>query len=232
MLQFYSVYAVKAGFLLKKQGAWLITEEGEKAFAKGGVAFVDASRKIYAEKKKLEVLPPESVEEYDHLAALSFEDIESQADESIRNYIKDKNPYEFQELVAALLRAMGYYTPFIAPKGKDGGVDIIAYKDPLGTEQPTLKVQVKHYPTSTISVDVVRSLLGILSKDSEVGLLVTSGSFTSDAVREARHAYKRLRLIDINEFISLWVSYFGKMSEADQALLPITPVYFVKSQNE
>ena len=40
-----------------------------------------------------------------------------------------KNPYEFQDLVAALLRAMGYYTPFIAPKGKDGGVDIIAYRD-------------------------------------------------------------------------------------------------------
>lgn len=31
-----------------------------------------------------------------------------------------------------LPRAMDYYTPFIAPKGKDGGIDIIAYLDPLG----------------------------------------------------------------------------------------------------
>ena len=26
----------------------------------------------------------------------------------------------------------GYYTPFVAPKGKDGGIDLIAYQDPLG----------------------------------------------------------------------------------------------------
>ncbi len=35
-------------------------------------------------------------------------------------------------MVAALLRAMGYYTPFISPRGKDGGVDILAYQDPIG----------------------------------------------------------------------------------------------------
>lgn len=58
--------------------------------------------------------------------------LQGQASKGIREYII-KEPYEFQDLVAALLRAMGYYTPFIAPKGKDGGVDIIAYRDPLGT---------------------------------------------------------------------------------------------------
>ena len=123
---------------------------------------------------------------------------------------------------------MGYYTPFIAPKGKDGGIDIIAYQDPLGTTQPQLKVQVKHYPKNPISVDVVRSLGGILVKEGEVGLLVTSGSFTNDAKKEARNYHRRLRLIDIDEFIELWIRYYNKMTEADRMLLPITPIYFIK----
>jgi len=49
-----------------------------------------------------------------------------------------------EPLVAALLRGMGYYTPFVAPKGKDGGVDVVAYRDPLGTESPRIQVQIKH----------------------------------------------------------------------------------------
>ena len=134
-----------------------------------------------------------------------------------------------EDLVAALLRAMGYYTPFIAPKGKDGGVDIIAYRDPLGTTAPQLKVQVKHYPTSAISVDVVRSLLGVLVKEGEVGLLVTSGTFTSESKKEARNGHRCLRLIDIDEFIDLWIRYYDRMSEEDKALLPIIPVYFLKA---
>jgi predicted Mrr-cat superfamily restriction endonuclease len=54
-------------------------------------------------------------------------------------WAKSKNAYEFQDLAAALLRGMGYYTPFVAPTGKDGGVDIIAYRDPLGTVSPRIK---------------------------------------------------------------------------------------------
>ena len=153
--------------------------------------------------------------------------LQGQASKGIREYIIKKNPYEFQDLVAALLRAMGYYTPFIAPKGKDGGVDIIAYRDPLGTTAPQLKVQVKHYPTSAISVDVVRSLLGVLVKEGEVGLLVTSGTFTSESKKEARNGHRCLRLIDIDEFIDLWIRYYDRMSEEDKALLPIISVYFL-----
>ena len=52
----------------------------------------------------------------------AFENAESMARSEIEDYITALGPYEFQELVAALLRGMGYYTPFVAPRGKDGGV--------------------------------------------------------------------------------------------------------------
>jgi hypothetical protein len=37
------------------------------------------------------------------------------------------NPYDLQQLVADLLKAMGYYPSWISPPGRDGGLDIIAH---------------------------------------------------------------------------------------------------------
>lgn len=225
-LTFYSIEIAKVGYIIKKNGIWHITEEGSKAISNtDAISFFKDFHSKYAEIRKAD-----AVSEIDNGedAESSLDELQSQASKGIRDYIIKKNPYEFQELVAALLRAMGYYTPFIAPKGKDGGIDIIAYRDPLGTTSPQLKVQVKHYPSNPISVDVVRSLAGVLVKEGEVGLLVTSGTFTNDAKKEARSYHRHLRLIDIDEFIELWTTYYNKMEESDKAQLPIMPIYFIK----
>ena len=76
--------------------------------------------------------------------------------------------YEFQDFVAALLRGMGYFTPFISPKGKDGGVDVIAYKDPIGSVGARIKVQVKHRANSKVTSKEVRELSSLLNKQNEL----------------------------------------------------------------
>lgn len=234
-LAFYSIDAVKTGFLIKDKGIWHLTPEGEEAltltieeFAK---ALKDGYNKWYNETHGVgeeKIFAKENT--VDTMVELDV--VMAQAADGIRNYINSKNPYEFQNIVAALFRAMGYYTPFIAPKGKDGGIDIIAYRDPLGTLFPRLKIQVKHYPKTPISVDIVRSLVGVLAKDGEVGIIVTSGTFTNDAKREARNSHTPLRLIDVDEFISLWIQYYSSMKEEERMIMPIVPIYFIKSNNE
>lgn len=122
---------------------------------------------------------------------------------------------------------MGYYTPFVALRGKDGGIDIIAYQDPLGTTAPRVKVQVEHKPTSAVPVDDIRSLKGIVGREGEVGLSVTSGRFTSDAESFARSADVHIRLIDLNYFVALWQEFYMKLDEEDKSLLPLRPIYFL-----
>ena len=157
--------------------------------------------------------------------AVLLETIKQQANDDQRTYIDQRTPYEFQDMVAALLRAMGYYIPFVAPKGKDGGVDVIAYSDPLGATKPILKVQVKHHKeNNTVSVDIVHKILGVAKGDTSI--IVTSGRFTEDARITARQ--NNVRLIDGTEFIALWIEYYTKMSEDDKRLMPIEPVYFIK----
>lgn len=230
-LQFFSIELSVTGYIIRNKGVWHLTEEGQEALKQSPEDFFIGFHSAYREHVKKQKADKsvlegkiENIEEVPN----EIENLQSKAISGIIDYIIQKNPYEFQDLVAALLRAMGYYTPFIAPKGKDGGVDIIAYQDPLGTAQPQLKVQVKHYPKTSISVDVVRSLIGILVKNDEVGVLVTSGQFTSEAKKEARNSHRRLRLIDIDELIELWIAYYDKMTEEDKALMPITPIYFIK----
>jgi len=232
-LAFYSIDAVKTGFLVKDKGIWHLTDEGERALSLPIEDFAAALKKGYDEwyvshKGNAE---GQTIEEEQLDSITEIDVVQAQAANGIRNYILNKNPYEFQNVVAALLRAMGYYTPFIAPKGKDGGVDIVAYRDPLGASLPRVKVQVKHYPSNAISVDIVRNLLGVLAKEGEVGVVITSGTFTNDAKREARNSHTPLRLIDIDEFIALWLEYYPSMKEEDKQLLPIIPIYFVKPEN-
>ncbi len=124
---------------------------------------------------------------------------------------------------------MRYHTPFISPKGKDGGLDIIAYNDPLGATVPRLKVQVKHRPDSSVPVDDVRSLTGLLNRDGDIGLFVTSGYFTSEAERSARESHRHIRLIDVDTFISLWQEFYNALTDEDKNLLPLQPIYFLGS---
>jgi restriction system protein len=231
-LQFYSGDCVKAGFLRKKSGTWFLTEEGEKAMALGAEKFlqasVDAYRKWDAERKSREPEPVEDpgVEPGPNPLPATMDQIQELANESLERHIAGKNAYEFQDLAAALLRGMSYFTPFVAPHGKDGGVDVVAYRDPLGTMAPRIKVQVKHRQNAA-SVDEIRQLMGLLQRDGDVGIFISTGGFTSDARSLAQGSHVHVELIDLTRFIELWQGNYPKLSDEDKVLMPLVPVYFL-----
>lgn len=240
MLHFFSIDCVKAGFLIKRRGVWFTTPEGEIAISLGPKGLLDEASRKYREwakdRDRNEVLPDgakddsEEVEVTTRDLEMSFEQIQTKALDSIIESITIKNAYEFQELAAALLRGMGYFTPFVAPRGKDGGVDIMAYRDPLGTQSPRIKVQIKHRGAPTPVTDV-RQLMGLLQKDGDVGIFFSTGGFTPDAKSTARGSHVHVELIDLERFIDLWRQFYDKLSDEDKAMLPLTPVYFVAPQS-
>jgi restriction system protein len=123
------------------------------------------------------------------VATITLETAEEQAWQEIDQYLRTINPYEYQEVVASLLRAMGYHISWIAPSGKDGGIDILAASDPLGTKPPRIKVQVKRQEQK-VDVNGLRSFMALLG-DGDVGIFVSVGGFTKDAQGEARGQEKR-----------------------------------------
>ncbi len=227
ILHFFSIDCVKAGYLIKKKGIWYLTPEGEEALKLSPENLLEEAQKAY---RKWRAEQPEAPEDESGGEAteqvVAYEEVEQKAIEGLEKYLKAKNPYEFQDLVAALLRAMGYYTPFVSPKGKDGGVDILAYRDPLGTQEPRIQVQIKHRDAPT-GAQEVRQLMGLLQKEGDVGIFVSSGGFSSDARATARSSHIHVELIDLNRLIGLWQEFYDKLSDDDKSLLPLRPIYFL-----
>lgn len=234
ILHFFTIAGIKAGFLIKKKGIWYLTPEGEKALKLGEMGLFRAIKERYREwkQKNKPAHEPSDLEEppeadVEHEREMTVDEMEQLALDGIRKYISAKTPYEFQDLAAALLRAMGYFTPFVAPRGKDGGVDVVAYRDPLGTQAPRIKIQIKHKTETPTPVKEVRQLMGLLQKDGDVGIFFSTGGFTPDAKATARSSHVHVELIDLERFISLWQEFYDKLADEDKNLLPLLPIYFV-----
>jgi restriction system protein len=240
ILHFFSIDLIKAGFLVKKKGVWYITPEGESALKLGEVEMLDKATEGYYKwreanpkvEKKTTTSVVDDIDTEDDIDSANeqaqeatLQQMEQLAIDGLRQQINQKNAYEFQDLVAALLRGMNYYTPFVAPKGKDGGIDVIAYQDPLGVKSPRIKVQIKHRE-STANVSEIRELMGLLQKEGDIGLFISTGGFTSDAKTTARTSHVHVELIDFDRFIALWQEFYDKLNDEDKDRLRLKPVYF------
>lgn len=230
---FHSLGYVKAGYIVKKKGTWYLTPEGEDVLSKSKdevMRLAVEAYHVWERTRDKEIDRPDVSSDDSSGAAISMnlELLESDARDGIKMFIAAKTPYELQDMVAALLRAMGYYTPFIAPKGKDGGIDIIAYVDPLGAQTPRIKVQVKHKPDTAIGASDIRALLGVL-RQGDIALFVTSGTFSPDAKNTGTSSREFIRLIDGDEFIEMWQEYYDKMSDDDKNILPLKRIAFLGS---
>lgn len=111
-----------------------------------------------------------------------FEEVKARADELIADLISRPAPYDFQDLVAGVLRAIGF-RPASPPPGPDRGVDIVAHPDPFGFERPRIKVQVKHRQ-GTVGGPEVRAFLVTAGGDGTAALVEV---LTGREVARARH---------------------------------------------
>jgi restriction system protein len=230
-IRFATITSVKAGWLLKSGGTWSLTEEGRQAyrsFTEPEAFDREALRGYRAWEKEQQ---PEQVEAEEASEAAdttgTLEEAEESAWAEIRAHVTTMPPYDFQRLVAALLKAMGYYVDWIAPPGPDGGIDLIAHSDPLGTTGPRIKVQVKRRDTEKVSAESLRAFMAVLG-EQDVGIYISAAGFTAQAEREARSQEKRrLKLIDLERFVELWVQHMQGLPDPDRRRLPLKPVYFL-----
>jgi len=234
IVRFATVDCVKAGWMLKNKGKWSATPEGEEAYhnLQNPGEFYRRACQLYRKWQQEQVTdddvddPGEATEKE---ASITYEQAEEVAWTEIREHLTQMNPYEFQDLVADLLEAMGYHSAWIAPKGKDGGVDILVYKDPLGATLPRIKVQVKRVQTA-VSVEGLRSFMAVLG-DDDVGLFVSTGGFTRDAELEARTQEKRrITLIDLEHLVELWIEHYGDLEEPARRRFALRPIFFLSPE--
>lgn len=237
IVHFYSIDCVKAGYIQKSGGKWNLTESGEQALKMSSEEFIQSAMAKYRAWKNTRNLRPNSTSEPEEddedkvVRQTAYDQAVDQARSEIEHHINDLGPYDFQKLVAELLIGMGYHVPFVAPPGRDGGIDLVVYKDPLGINPPRIKVQVKHREQK-LSVKEVRELEGLLRKDGDIGLIVSSGGFTSEVEREIRASSKHIETMDMDRLIGLWQDHYDNIRESGRLLLPLVKLYFLAPTEE
>jgi len=161
--------------------------------------------------------------EEDAVLADPFADIEEQALERVKDRILSLGWDELQELVAALLRALGYRT-VVSPAGPDRGRDILASRDGFGFEPPRIVVEVKHR-RGAMGAPEVRSFLGGRHSDDR-GLYVSTGGFTREAQYEAERATTVTHLMNLDDLARALVEQYDSLDARGRALLPLTRIYW------
>ena len=147
--------------------------------------------------------------------------------EKSHEFIKDRvlqlDWEEMQELVAAVLRAMGYKTR-VSPRGSDRGKDIIASPDGLGLEDPRILVEVKHRQGS-MGAHEIRSFIGGI-RTGDKGVYISTAGFTKDAKYEADRANVPVMLIDSDYLVELITQNYDSFDSDGRALIPLKKLYW------
>lgn len=229
IVRFATITCVKAGWLVKNRGHWLLTEAGKQAYLSTNDP-EEFYRRSWDEYRKWKEGQPSRETEGDDdepddpgMPSVTLEKSEEDAWAEVENHLAEMPPYDFQETVAGLLEGMGHHIEWVAPPGPDGGVDIHAASG--GVSGKRIKVQVKRRK-DTLSVDAIRSFRDTL-REGDTGLFISTGGFTSEAAKEARQGQRHLILIDGRRFFDLWVSHYEKIPEKRRLLLPIKLVAFL-----
>jgi restriction system protein len=153
-----------------------------------------------------------------------LKDIQGKAFEFIKDKVSSLDWDAMQQLVAGLLRAMGYKTR-ISPTGSDRGKDIVASPDGFGFESPRIVVEVKHRAGSPIGAPEIRSFLGGRHKDDK-GLYVSTGGYSKEARYEAERASIPLTLMDLDDLVKALLEHYENLDSETQRLLALRKVYW------
>lgn len=149
-------------------------------------------------------------------------ELESLAIERIKDLVSELDWMEMQDLVAGILRAMGYKTQ-VSPAGPDRGKDIIASPDGFGFENPRIIVEVKHR-NGQMGTQQIRSFLGGRHKDDR-GLYVSTGGFSKEAYYEAERASVPLTLWTLDNLVRALIENYEHTDSETKRLVPLKRTY-------
>lgn len=169
-------------------------------------------------------LPPSPASEAeDAAAAYTLTEYVEKAEQFIEDQIARLDPYQMQDLVAGILRAMGYRTQ-VAKPGPDRGVDIFASPDGLGLAEPRIFAEVKHR-AGAIGAPDLRAFLGGRHPGDRC-LYISAGGFTREARYEADRSAIPVALVAMPELRALLVDFYESLDLETRDLVPLRRIYW------
>jgi restriction system protein len=165
------------------RGVWSITEEGAK-LTEADTASIPA--KVHALKPSKPKKPDTADPALEGDATADEDDSASAWKEELLATLLGLEPAAFERLSQRLLREAGFLSVEVTGKSGDGGIDGVGILQVSLLSFPVF-FQCKRYKGS-VGSGAVRDFRGAMSGRGDKGLLITTGTFSPEAKREARRA--------------------------------------------
>lgn len=178
-----------------KRGVWALTNKGRETSTvdqnqlKRTVLKIDRMER----QNKLQLSPSDIKSSSEELIDFSWQ-------EELIDAVKKISPDKFERLCQRLLRELGFLNVEVTQRSNDGGIDGQGLIRIGGVLSFHVVFQAKRYQGS-VGSSVVRDFRGAMIGRADKGLILTTGTFTREAKREAnRDGAPPIDLIDGNEF--------------------------------
>jgi len=180
-------YLKKYGVLENSsRGVWALTPKGRQLEQ---INPQTVRRAVQSDQKQIKTTIPDEPQ-------LDEADTEMPWRDEILATLQKMDPSAFERLVQRLLRESGFIQVQVTGQSGDGGIDGKGVMRLGGLLSFHVIFQCKRYQ-GTVSASQVRDFRGAMVGRADKGLLITTGNFTKDAVKEAiRDGAPAIDLID------------------------------------
>lgn len=208
-------YLTREGLLdSSKRGVWSLTEEGRKTTLSHEQAYAIFRKwsKVFQEERRRREEEQATTES----SSITSEDavLADYRDEVLAVILK-LPPSGFERLAQRMLREAGFVQVSVTGKSGDGGIDGVGTLQVNPLVSFKVLFQCKRYINS-VSPSQVRDFRGAMAGRADKGIIITTGTFTVEARREAsRDGVPPIELIDGEKLVSM-------LEKLELGLRPVT----------
>jgi HJR/Mrr/RecB family endonuclease len=195
-------------------------EDGTYRYIEGEVSLSsqqDAEEKLLMSATRIELAGAFQEELYTEPESVAKDEtklIITSIDDEVKKYLKkhperlyEISPRKFEELVASILKDMGFDVE-LTQATRDGGRDIIAHIRNAVCSYLT-HIECKRYAADNkVGVGIIREVIGVHHiRKATKSIIVTTSFFSSDAIKEAGRIENQLDLKDFTD-IKVWLQRY------------------------
>jgi restriction system protein len=201
-IQWARLYLVRAGYIdSSKRGIWSLTEKGMTAdiITFDVLGTFRSVQKFFKEEKKIESKAEPFIDETDE------DEIQPQNHRTkLLTLIKTLPPAGFERLSQRLLREAGFQQVHVTGKSGDGGIDGVGILQVNPFVSFNILFQCKRYQ-GAVTPSQIRDFRGAMMGRADKGIIITTGTFTLEAKKEARRdGVPPIELVDGEALIQMF----------------------------
>ena len=196
-------YLVRAGYIdSSKRGVWALTEKGRATQVLSDEEITALVRNVIAEWGGRTPEAEEVVQE--ESGALPPDEPGGDHRTRLLTLLQGLPAGGFERLCQRLLREAGFEQVTVTGRSGDGGIDGIGVLELNAFVSFKVLFQCKRY-VGSVSPSAVRDFRGAMMGRADKGLILTTGSFSADAKREAvRDGVPPIELVDGEKLVRLF----------------------------